>query len=230
VEGGDCLLMHLGMSGRFSIEKPDGRVLRPGEFYDEVGTETAGAHDHVVFHLSDGTRITYADPRRFGIMDLFPLASAARHPLLKDLGIEPLGPDLTAEFLAEAFEGRKAPLKAALLDQSVVAGLGNIYVCEALFRARLSPKRKAGTLVRKGRPDARLDSLVKEIRAVLLEAITAGGSTLRDYARTDGRQGQFQERFAVYDREGEPCPRCASAVRRIVQSNRSTFFCPNCQR
>jgi formamidopyrimidine-DNA glycosylase len=231
LEGGDCLLVHLGMSGRFAVVK-GGRVRNLGEFYFEEGAlvEAQGAHDHVVFTLDDGTRVIYTDPRRFGMMDVFPQSEAANHRLLGEIGVEPLGNDFNAAHLAEVFAGKKAPLKAVLLDQRLIAGLGNIYVCEALYRARLSPRRKAGTLVKRGKGDPRLEDLALHIKAVLGEAIIAGGSTLRDFAQTDGRNGGFQERFSVYDREGDPCPRCQKPIRRIVQSGRSTFYCPSCQK
>ncbi len=231
LEGGDCLLVHLGMSGRFAVIKGD-RVRNLGEFYFEEAAagEAQGAHDHVVFTLDDGTRVVYTDPRRFGMMDVFLQSEAARHRLLGEIGVEPLGNDFNAAYLAEAFAGKKAPLKAALLDQRLVAGLGNIYVCEALYRARLSPRRKAGTLVKRGKADPRLEELARHIKAVLSEAIIAGGSTLRDFSQTDGSNGGFQDRFSVYDRESEPCPRCQKPIRRIVQAGRSTFYCPSCQK
>lgn len=231
LEGGDCLLIHLGMSGRFAVVA-GGRVRNLGAFYFEeaAAAEAQGAHDHVVFTLDDGTRIIYTDPRRFGLMDVFPRSEAASHRLLEEIGVEPLGNDFHAAYLAEVFAGKKAPLKAALLDQRLIAGLGNIYVCEALYRAGLSPRRKAGTLVRRGKPDPRLEELARHIKAVLNEAIVAGGSTLRDFSHTDGSNGGFQERFSVYDRAGEACPRCQMPIRRIVQSGRSTFYCPSCQK
>jgi formamidopyrimidine-DNA glycosylase len=216
---GETLLMHLGMSGRFTIF-PNRAVIG------------GGIHDHVVFALDDGTTIVYTDPRRFGIMDLVPAAELVSHRLMKGLGVEPLGRGLTPGYLARAFAGRTAPLKAALLDQKLVAGLGNIYVCEALFRSGLSPTRRAGTLVKNRKLDPRLRTLIREIRSVLKRAITAGGSTLRDYAGTDGISGAYQHRFSVYDRLGKPCVRrgCSGRVRRLVQSGRSTFYCPVCQR
>ena len=227
---GDRLILHLGMTGRFTIFRSDGRIATPGEFYDDTAAAgTAdGPHDHVVFHLDDGTRIVYSDHRRFGLMDLERPGEA--HPLLAEIGVEPLGNALNGDYLRDAFAGKTAPLKAALLDQRIIAGLGNIYVCEALYRARLNPRRKAGTIARKS--DPRADDLVRHIRDVLTEAIAAGGSTLQDYRAADGSKGDFQERFLVYDREGAPChtPGCASKIRRIVQSGRSTFFCPTCQR
>ena len=233
IEGGDTLLIHLGMTGRFTVLAESG-TRNLGEFYFEegAGENGRGPHDHIVFRIEGGATVVYTDPRRFGVMDLFPDAEASRHKLLKDIGIEPLGNEFSGEGLARAFAGRKAPLKAALLDQRIVAGLGNIYVCEALYRARLSPRRKAGTLVKRGKPDLRLDNLVRHIRAVLLEAIAAGGSTLNDYAQPDGSDGAFQNRFAVYDREGGACATmgCTGTVRRIVQAGRSTFYCPSCQK
>jgi formamidopyrimidine-DNA glycosylase len=227
---GDLLLLHLGMTGRFTILKSDGWVATPGEFYDDTASAISadGKHDHVVFHLDDGTRIVYADHRRFGMMDL--QRRGESHALLRDIGVEPLGNELSADYLRDAFVGKKAPLKAALLDQRIIAGLGNIYVCEALYRARLSPKCCAGTLAKKN--DPRTDDLVRHIRVILNDAIAAGGSTLQDYQSADGAKGSYQQRFSVYDREGEPChtPGCTSKVRRIVQSGRSTFYCPSCQK
>jgi formamidopyrimidine-DNA glycosylase len=185
----------------------------------------------VVFHLEGGIRVVYSDPRRFGFMDLIS-GDPEAHPSLAGLGPEPLGNGLSPESLAEAFRGRKTPLKSALLDQKNIAGLGNIYVCEALHAAGLSPKRKAGSLVLKTGPKPALALLVGEIRRILEEAIRAGGSTLRDYAGADGREGSYQQVFAVYDREGQDCsrPGCDGKLRRIVQSGRSTFYCPACQR
>lgn len=225
----DRLILHLGMTGRFTIFKAGGGVSAPGEFYDDArAAATAdGPHDHVVFHLEDGTRIVYSDHRRFGLMDLE--RPGESHRLLMGLGVEPLGNELNAEHLAVAFRGKAAPLKAALLDQRIIAGLGNIYVCEALFRAGLSPRRKAGSLVKKAGPDPRLDALVRHIRDILEEAIQAGGSTLQDYRNAAGEEGAFQQRFRVYDREGETCVN-GHKVRRIVQAGRSTFFCPSCQK
>lgn len=238
IEGGDCLLMHLGMSGRFTITGRPGRSStrrtgrhRLGEFAHETGL--GAAHDHVVFHMSSGVVVTYNDPRRFGFMDLFPDASRASHKLLAGLGVEPLGNTLNADYLALKAQGRSTDLKAFLLDQRIIAGLGNIYVCEALHRAGLSPQRRASTLAdRRGRPTPRAEPLVREIRQVLDAALTAGGSTLRDYRHADGALGYFQHAFRVYDREGEPCPKagCRGTIRRFVQSGRSTFACRSCQR
>ncbi len=229
VEGGDNLLIHLGMTGRFTVlTNEDTRNL--GEFYFESGASEAGngPHDHVAFTLENQTRVIYTDPRRFGVLDLF--RDGDPHRLLQGIGVEPLGNGLHAGYLAERFAGKSAPLKAALLDQRIIAGLGNIYVSEALHRSRLSPRRKAGTLARKSAPDPRLDTLVRHIRDILNEAIAAGGSTLQDFAHTDGTAGAFQQRFAVYDREGEACMSCGSAIKRLVQAGRSTFYCGACQK
>jgi formamidopyrimidine-DNA glycosylase len=231
LDGDDVVIMHLGMSGSFRIaQAPTGGEV-VGDFHHERSRDAA--HDHVVLSLSSGATVTYNDPRRFGFMLMTPRASLADHPLMAKLGVEPTGNDLSAEHLAAAFRGKAAPLKAALLDQSIVAGLGNIYVCEALHRAGLSPQRAAGTLVTKGGdPSVRLERLVPVIREVIAEAIAAGGSSLRDHAQPSGELGYFQHSFHVYDREGEACRRCGDAhtVRRIVQSGRSTFYCAACQR
>jgi formamidopyrimidine-DNA glycosylase len=230
LDTGELLLVHLGMTGRFTVFSAKG-TRNLGEFYFESASGTAGEgpHDHVVLDLDDGTRLVYTDPRRFGIMDLFPEAEAQSHKLLGSIGVEPLGNAFDAGYLAERFRGKKAPLKAALLDQHIIAGLGNIYVCEALHRAGLSPRRKAQTLVRRKGHDPRLDALVRHIREVLGEAISAGGSTLQDFAHTDGGSGAFQQRFLVYDREGQPCTGCGATIERLVQSGRSTFYCRKCQ-
>lgn len=231
LDPGDCLLVHLGMTGRFTVFPPKAATRNLGEFYFETGDEDGnGAHDHVVLTLDDGARIVYTDPRRFGIMDLFSESGITTHKLLRGIGIEPLGNEMSVPYLAERFRGKAAPLKAALLDQKIIAGLGNIYVSEVLHRAGLSPKRKSGTLVRKTSHDPRLDLLVRHIREVLDEAITAGGSTLKDFAHTDGSEGAFQQRFRVYDREGEPCSNCGAPILRLVQSGRSTFYCRHCQK
>lgn len=231
LDSGEILLVHLGMTGRFTVFTR-GETRNLGEFYFETAAAEAGEgpHDHVMLALDDGTRLVYTDPRRFGIMDLFPEAEASAHKLLSAIGVEPLGNVFSADYLAERFRGKAAPLKSALLDQHIVAGLGNIYVCEALHRARLSPRRKARTLVHKTKHDPRLEELVRHIREVLAEAIAAGGSTLQDFAHTDGASGAFQQNFLVYDREGQPCTRCGAAIERLVQSGRSTFYCRNCQR
>jgi formamidopyrimidine-DNA glycosylase len=228
---GETLILHLGMTGRFTVAR-DGKISNLGEFYFETGSDGAaeGHHDHVVFDLDDGTRIIYSDPRRFGLMDLAQADALHQHKLLKDIGIEPLGNELSGAYLADIFRGKAVPLKAALLDQRLIAGLGNIYVSEALFRARLSPKRKAGTLVKANVFDPRLDDLAGHIREILHEAIVAGGSTLQDYRSADGVAGQFQQRFLVYDREGAPCSACGKPLKRMVQSGRSTFWCASCQK
>ena len=225
LSSGEVLIMHLGMSGSFRV----GKDARPGVYYHERSKSTA--HDHVVFHMSNGATVTFNDPRRFGSMKLVPRAKLDQEPLLRGLGPEPLGNEFDAAMLATACAGKKTSLKAALLDQRVVAGLGNIYVCEALYRARLSPKRQASTIAdRNGRPNARATVLVEAIQAVLQDAIAAGGSSLRDHRRTDGALGDFQHNFRVYDREGEPCPNCKGKIKRIVQSGRSTFYCASCQK
>ena len=230
LSSGEVLIMHLGMTGRFLV-KQNGAVFAPGEFYAEAGGERA--HDHIVFRLSNGASIIYNDARRFGFMDLAGRAALGDNRHFKELGIEPLGNELSGEAIAELFRGRKAPLKAALMDQRLIAGLGNIYVCEALFRAGLHPEAPAGVLATPtGRPRAKAHRLAEAIRDVLTEAVEAGGSTLRDYARTDGSLGYFQHAFRVYDREGDICvkPGCGNHVRRLVQAGRSTFFCPSCQK
>jgi len=225
LSSGDVLLMHLGMSGSFRV----GKDSAPGKYYRERSKSTA--HDHVVFHMSNGVTVTFNDPRRFGSMKLVPRAKLETEPLLRALGPEPLGNEFDAAMLARTCMGKKTSLKAALSDQRVVAGLGNIYVCEALFRARLSPKRRASTIAdRNGKPNERAAKLVDAIKAVLTDAIEAGGSSLRDHRRADGSLGDFQHNFQVYDREGEPCPDCKGKVKRIVQVGRSTFYCPSCQK
>jgi formamidopyrimidine-DNA glycosylase len=221
--------MHLGMSGSFRVE--DGRETTPGAFH--FARSKAAAHDHVVIALSNGARVTYNDPRRFGFMLLTPSDKLADHPFFSRLGIEPLGEEFDAAALARLFAGRKTPLKAALLDQSLVAGLGNIYVCEALHRAGLSPLREAAAVAGKGgAPNAKAKRLAAAIKAVLEEAVAAGGSTLRDHRQTDGALGYFQHSFVVYAKEGAACrrARCSGTIARIVQAGRSTFYCPTCQR
>ena len=189
--------------------------------------EPPGKHEHVVFVMDDGTEVRFDDHRRFGLMALTTEAELPSHPFLRALGPEPLDETFDGAVLAAALKGKRTPLKAALLDQGVVAGLGNIYVSEALFRAGLSPRRLAGTV--KG---PRAEKLVGAIRAVLADAIAAGGSSLRDYVQASGELGYFQHRWAVYDREGKNCSTkgCEGRIRRVVQSNRSTFYCPRCQR
>ena len=228
LSSGDVLLMHLGMSGSFRLRKNGQQVLGDPRYFEIAKDEK---HDHVVFHMSNGATITFNDPRRFGSMKLVPRAKLEQEPLLRGLGPEPLGNEFDAAMLAKACAAKKTSLKAALSDQRVVAGLGNIYVCEALFRARLSPKRQASTIAdRNGKPNERARALVDAIKAVLHAAIKAGGSSLRVVRRADGSLGYFQHNFQVYDREGEPCPGCKGKIKRIVQTGRSTFYCPSCQK
>ncbi|MFL1875996.1 bifunctional DNA-formamidopyrimidine glycosylase/DNA-(apurinic or apyrimidinic site) lyase [Hansschlegelia beijingensis] len=229
LDDGETLVMHLGMSGSFRVTLPE-TGQAPGAFHHP--RSKAAAHDHVTFAMSGGATVTYNDPRRFGFMALIPRAGLETHPLFRHVGIEPLGNELDGALLARLFHGRQTSLKAALLDQRLIAGLGNIYVCEALHRARLSPKRLAGSTASKsGGPTARSERLGLAIREVLQAAIAAGGSTLRDFSHADGELGYFQHSFRVYDREDEPCPTpdCRGVVKRITQTGRSTFFCPVCQ-
>jgi formamidopyrimidine-DNA glycosylase len=231
LSSGDVLIMHLGMSGSFRVLHPPGGGKKPGKFHQK--RSEALAHDHIVFRMDNSAIVTFNDPRRFGFMKLTPRAELDDHPLMRALGPEPLGNAFDAGMLARACAGKKTSLKAALSDQKVVAGLGNIYVCEALNRARLSPKRIASTIAKKsGAAHERAERLVEAIKAVLQDAIAAGGSSLRDHRRTDGELGNFQHHFRVYDREGKACPTpgCGGTVRRIVQTGRSTFFCPVCQK
>jgi formamidopyrimidine-DNA glycosylase len=226
---GDVLLMHLGMSGSFRVLEQDKKT--PGQFHHPRSEDRA--HDHVVFHMSSGAEIVFNDPRRFGYMKIIARKSLEREPLLMGLGPEPLGNEFDAGMLARSCANKKTSLKAALLDQRVVAGLGNIYVCEALYRAHLSPRRLAATLAtKKGEPTDHARRLVEAIHAVLNQAIKAGGSSLRDHRRTSGELGYFQHSFQVYDREGERCQTkgCGGIVRRFNQNGRSTFWCPKCQR
>ena len=230
LSSGEVLLMHLGMSGSFRVvHGSDERG--PGKFHHVRGK--ISAHDHVVFHMSNGAIVTFNDPRRFGYMKLIGRDVLNQDPMIVALGPEPLGNAFDGAMLAQACASKTTSLKAALSDQKVVAGLGNIYVCEALHRAHLSPKRKAATIARKsGAPNERAETLAAAIRAVLNDAIKAGGSSLRDHRRTDGALGDFQHNFRVYDRASKPCPTpgCRGTIRRIVQGTRSTFFCPVCQR
>jgi len=230
LESGDVLLMHLGMSGSFRVVS-DGEATTPGVFHHPRNEERA--HDHVVFQMSSGPWVVFNDPRRFGYMKVLPRSEMDKEPLLKGLGPEPLGNAFDAAMLAGSCANRKTSLKAALLDQRVVAGLGNIYVCEALFRAHLSPRRLAATLAtKKGEPTDHARRLVSAIHAVLNQAIKAGGSSLRDHRQTSGELGYFQHSFQVYDREGEKCQTagCTGVVKRFVQNGRSTFWCPKCQK
>jgi formamidopyrimidine-DNA glycosylase len=217
---GNVLLIHLGMSGRMVIN-PDGGGYRGGR------QDAHGPHEHVVFHMADGVVVRFSDPRRFGLMALTTRDELDVHPLLCDLGPEPTGEDFTGPRLAALLTGKRTPIKAALLDQKLVAGLGNIYVCESLFQAGISPRRIAASV--QGR---RAERLAAAIRSVLAAAIKAGGSTLRDHVTPSGEIGYFQHRFKVYGRDGEPCANsgCSALIRRVVQSGRSSFYCPTCQR
>jgi formamidopyrimidine-DNA glycosylase len=230
LSSGDVLLMHMGMSGSFRVRRNGERFLGDARYFEQAKDER---HDHVVFHMSSGATVTFNDPRRFGSMKLVQRAKLDQEPLLRALGPEPLGNEFDAAMLARACKAKKTSLKAALSDQRVVAGLGNIYVCEALHRAHLSPKRRASTIAaRSGAPNDHAKRLVDGIKAVLHDAIKAGGSSLRDHRRTDGELGMFQHNFRVYDRKGERCPTpgCKGVIKRIVQAGRATFFCPVCQK
>ena len=216
---GDALIMHLGMSGRFTITGGG----RPGNFHHETGPDTK--HDHVVFTMEGGETVTYNDPRRFGFMEIWPLSQLDVYPRLAGFGPEPLSNEFSHAWLNEALANKSGPIKSVLLDQRVIAGLGNIYVCEALWRAGISPRRKASTV-----SGARAGRLAVAINDVIREAIAAGGSSISDFKAASGELGYFQHSFAVYDREGEPCRHCGAPVRRIVQSGRSSFYCGACQR
>jgi formamidopyrimidine-DNA glycosylase len=220
LDDGQTLIVHLGMSGRMLVSG-----LRLGVFHHDH--PAPAKHDHVVLDMDTGARVTFNDARRFGAMDLVATRDIDQHWLIRDLGPEPLGNAFSEAYLAARLRGRMTPIKAALLDQRIVSGLGNIYVCEALHRAGISPLRKAGRIA-----PARLAALVPVIREVLAEAIEAGGSSLRDHRQADGELGYFQHTFRVYGREAEPCPGegCDGIVRRVVQSGRSSFYCPLCQR
>lgn len=226
LDSGETLVMHLGMSGRMSVYA-EGKARKLGQYVYEAPPASAGhgKHDHVVFETDAPARIVFTDPRRFGLMTLVATDGLDDDPLFKGLGVEPLSGSFNAAYLDRVLKGKKTPIKSALLDQRVIAGIGNIYACEALFRAGISPKRSAATVSGK-----RAVALAKAVKAVLKEAIRAGGSSLRDYAGADGALGEFQHHFAVYDREGKPCPECKGTIRRIVQAGRSTFYCPSCQR
>lgn len=220
LSSGERLFMHLGMSGRFTIDENvtiDKNVKR--EFVHSHDTNPK--HDHVIFDMSNGARITYNDPRRFGFMELIPVGAPSR---IDELGPEPLSNELSGPVLREKFKGKKTNIKAALLDQRIIAGLGNIYVCEALYRAKISPRRMAGRLTK-----SETEILTRHIKDVIAEAIDAGGSSLRDFANTEGGLGYFQHIFDVYGREGEPCKLCEAPIKRLVQSGRSTFYCKSCQ-
>lgn len=220
LDSGETLLVHLGMSGRMLVSG-----AQVGAFHHDHPAPQK--HDHVVLHMASGARVTFNDARRFGAMDLMPTGRASEHLLLKDLGPEPFGNDFNEPYLAARLKGRRTPIKAALLDQRIVAGLGNIYVAETLYRARFSPLRLAGDLA-----ESETQTLVPIIREVLAEAIEAGGSSLRDFRQANGELGYFSKHFQVYDREGQPCetPGCSGTITRTVQSGRSSFWCPVCQR
>jgi formamidopyrimidine-DNA glycosylase len=245
LDGDEVLVVHLGMTGRFSVQLPHSlsprRSSRGRERTDEKRTQLGDyayehggdvKHDHLVFTMSDGAVVTYNDARRFGYMTLVPEAELEAHAYFSGLGVEPLGNELSPTYLAGRAVGKKVDLKAFLMDQRIVAGLGNIYVCEALFRAKLDPFTLAPRLVTKtGKPTPAALRLVAAIKSVLADAVRAGGSTLRDYKQADGSLGGFQKEFAVYGRAGEPCsrPGCRGRVRRKTQGGRSTFYCPTCQ-
>ncbi len=230
LSSGDVLVAHLGMSGSFRVESRNsaGSAVK---LYRQI--PRIEAHDHVIFEMSDGTRIVYNDPRRFGFMFVVAGSELDCHPRMRGIGVEPLDPRIDPDTLARLFDGASANLKAALLDQKRIAGLGNIYVCEALHRAGLSPTRRTATICGRSKPgrDARR-RLADAIHDVLTDAIEAGGSSLRDFSGADGKPGYFQHSFRVYDREGAACPKrgCGGTIERIVQSGRSTYFCRNCQR
>ena len=219
LSSGDALIMHLGMSGRFTIT--DG--TRPGGFHHAVVPNPK--HDHVIFHIEGGQAVTYNDPRRFGFMELWPMQQLAQYPRLSGMGPEPLSNEFSHAWMNEALKGKTGPIKSVLLDQRTIAGLGNIYVCEALYRAGISPRRRANTV-----PGERAAKLTVAINDVIREAIAAGGSSISDFKAATGELGYFQHTFAVYDREGEPCKTCNAPIRRLVQSGRSSFYCGSCQR
>jgi formamidopyrimidine-DNA glycosylase len=218
LSNGEALIMHLGMTGRFTVSGK-----QPGDFHHKAGE--SDKHDHVVFAMQGGARVVFNDARRFGFMDLWPAASLETYAPFAGMGPEPISNAFSGAYLKEAFAGKKTPVKSALLDQNVVAGLGNIYVCEALFRSGISPTKLAGSIRRD-----KLERLAVEVRKVIEEAILAGGSTISDYQSTDGELGYFQHSFRIYDREGEPCLVCDRPVKRLVQSGRSTFYCSACQK
>ncbi|MEQ8605079.1 MAG: bifunctional DNA-formamidopyrimidine glycosylase/DNA-(apurinic or apyrimidinic site) lyase [Marivibrio sp.] len=227
LDDGEVWLTHLGMTGRFTVDAAAGATATSGQVGHNSGWALIEPHDHLILETEAGARVVFNDARRFGYMDLLPAGGVETSKHLKDLGPEPLSGAFDAAWLTAALAGKRTPIKAALLDQKVVAGLGNIYVCEALWRAGISPKRSAHTV-----PGARARRLVPAIKAVLAAAIEAGGSSLRDYRQTSGELGYFQHVWDAYDREGTPCrkPGCAGVIRRIVQSGRSSFYCPAHQR
>ncbi|MEL7547318.1 MAG: bifunctional DNA-formamidopyrimidine glycosylase/DNA-(apurinic or apyrimidinic site) lyase [Pseudomonadota bacterium] len=218
LSNGETLIMHLGMTGRFTVEDH-----RPGQFHHDTGADPK--HDHVIFDMQSGARVTYNDPRRFGFMELWPTEDLVTYPRLADMGPEPLSNGFSAVALHAKLAGKATPIKAALLDQSIVAGLGNIYVCEALFRSGISPRRKAASVGK-----TRSERLAAAINAVIADAIAAGGSSISDFASAEGALGYFQHSFQVYDRAGEACLVCGTEIKRVVQSGRSSFYCGTCQR
>jgi formamidopyrimidine-DNA glycosylase len=224
LDTGETLVMHLGMTGRFEIEQGEAAAHAPGLF--RYAAPVGGKHAHVVFETDAGRRVIYSDARRFGFMALARTDTLGSHPWFNAMGPEPLGPDFTADYLARALQGRVQAIKLMLLDQKIVAGLGNIYVCEALHRARISPFKPAGQVSRRA-----LAGLIATVRQVLEEAIAAGGSTLRDYVAADGSLGYFQHSFRCYGREDQPCsrPGCPGVIARQAQGGRSTFHCSTCQ-
>ena len=226
LDSGETLVMHLGMTGRMSVYA-EGRAHKFGQYVYKTAPPDAGygKHDHVVIETDAPARIVFTDHRRFGLMTLIETAKLDDDKLFDGLGPEPLSDDFDAAYLIAALEGKKTPVKSALLDQRVIAGIGNIYACEALYYSHISPKRLAARV-----SPEQAAALARAIKKVLADAIKAGGSSLRDYAHTDGELGEFQHRFAVYDREGAPCPRCKTKIRRITQAGRSTFYCPKCQK
>jgi formamidopyrimidine-DNA glycosylase len=228
IEGDSVLAIHLGMTGRFTAASGKG-IEQPGSFYYDHGTDAR--HDHVRFDMSNGSVVTYNDVRRFGYMTAFAKGDLPNHPLFRGLGVEPLSDVFNGSYLLERGRDRNVTMKSLLMDQRVVAGLGNIYVCEGLFRAGLSPEKRACDFA-SGRGAAKAAAkLADSIKAVLTDAIEAGGSSFRDYRHADGTSGQFQDRFAVYARAGEPCSNdCGATIERVVQQGRSTFYCPRCQK
>ena len=214
LDSGVAIIMHLGMTGSF-------RIKTPNEFDDSDLTK----HDHILFEMKNGTAVIYNDPRRFGFVDLWTSNDLENYPRLIELGPEPLTREFNVDTLRANLANKKTPIKSALLDQKVVAGLGNIYVCEALFLSGISPLRIASTVSKRKMP-----TLVQAINVTIQAAIDSGGSTLRNFSHADGTMGYFQHKFNVYDKEGQPCIRCSRSIKRIVQSGRSTFYCTNCQR
>ncbi|MGA9797152.1 MAG: bifunctional DNA-formamidopyrimidine glycosylase/DNA-(apurinic or apyrimidinic site) lyase [Rhizomicrobium sp.] len=225
LDGGETLVIHLGMSGSMSVYA-QGKDRKLGAFHYERAPDEPGKHDHVVFDTDAPARVVFNDHRRFGLMTLIETDRIEGHKLFKAIGVEPLSKDFDAAFLIAALKGKKTPIKSALLDQRIIAGLGNIYVCEALWRAKISPRRRASRVKPK-----EIEDLVPAIKAVLREAVTAGGSSLRDHKQVHGELGYFQHHFAVYGRAKKLCQRAdGGVIKRIVQSGRSSFYCPACQK